>query len=72
MNSHPQTTLSAGTGGLTTLILYLAELKHWHVDPILAAGIVTAATSVAFFIGRKGIRGVFTTLWQGNPTPPKP
>ncbi len=70
MNSHPNASVAAGTGGLTTLILYLAELRGWHVDPLLASGIATVAAAIVLFIGRRGLKGAITSLWAGSPKPP--
>jgi hypothetical protein len=72
MNSHPNASAAAGTGGLTTLILYLAETQGWHVDPLLASGIATVAAAVVLFIGRRGIKGALASIWTGSPKPPAP
>lgn len=66
MTNHPNATLAGGTGGLTTLILYLASLEGWKVDAVLASGIATVAATVALFIGRRGLRGLLSLVWRGN------
>lgn len=70
MNGHPNATAAGGTGGLSVLVLYIAERFGWHVDPLLAAGIATIASAVVLFIGRRGLRGAIAAIWSGSPKPP--
>lgn len=67
LKSHPNAVISGGSGGLGFLLVW--ALNRWTgaaIDGETGALIATAATTVALFIGREGIRGAVKRLWSGE------
>jgi hypothetical protein len=64
---HPNAVAGAvGGAGGGPLIVYVLSLFGVEVDPYVAAVIAGASASLALFIGRSGVRGVFRLVWRGR------
>lgn len=65
---HPNATVAGGTSSAGLLVVWL--LGHFHValsaeDGAAIAGVLA---TVALFVGRKGIRGVWNLIMNGSGT----
>jgi hypothetical protein len=70
--AHPNTLAAGLSGGASTLIVYLLnKYAGTNLDAQAGAAIATAVASVVLFIGRRGIRGTLSDIWNGN-SKPKP
>lgn len=67
MTNHPNTLAAIGTGGLATLLVWIATLLGLNVDAVVAGIIVTIASAAVLFIGRRGIKGLAKLIWRGEP-----
>lgn len=76
MTKHPNAIVGGASGaGGGALVVYLLGLLHAHIDLYAAGLIFTAASSLALFIGRNGIRGVWNLVKNGTgqaAAPPAP
>ena len=63
---HPNATTSAGAGAVGVLVIYVLGAAGVTFDNEVAGAIVIAASSVALFIGREGLRGLIRWAWQGK------
>ena len=63
---HPNAAVAAGGSSLSVIVVWL--LGRFHValsaeDGAIVAGVVA---SVALFVGRNGLKGVWKRLWGGQ------
>jgi hypothetical protein len=71
VNPHPNATVAAVAGALSTVLQAL--LVRWGVDvsPTLAALITTGIVALVLVIGRDGLAGLFDVILHGqSPRPP--
>ncbi len=68
--SHPNTAASIVTGGLAGLAIYILGRCGIDLTPTDGAAVAGALTAVVLFIGRRGIRGTISALWNGSPPAP--
>ena len=63
---HPNAAVAAGGSGLSVFVVWL--LGHLHVALSAEDGAVVAGAvaSVALFVGRNGLKGVWKRLWGGQ------
>lgn len=66
MNSHPNATAAGSTGTAGVLIIAALGALGVTLSPIVAAAIVTAATTVVLIVGRRGLRGIGRLVWNGS------
>ncbi len=67
MQTNPNTNASALAGALGVLVTWL--IGHFQVADLSAedgATISTALAVIVLYIGREGLRGIFSGLWRGN------
>jgi hypothetical protein len=63
---HPNAAVAAGGSSLSVFVVWL--LGHLHVALSAEDGAVVAGAvaSVALFVGRNGLKGVWKRLWGGQ------
>lgn len=67
---HPNTTAATVAGGIGILITWLLGYFGIDVSAELGGTIATAIAAVVLFVGRRGIRGVLATVWNGSEKQP--
>lgn len=79
--SHPNTIAAMISGGLASLTVYLLNrYASTSLNAAQGAGIATAYASLILFVGRRGLKGAITGVWDGvwngspksDPAPPEP
>ena len=64
--SHPNTIAAGISGGLATLTVYLLnKYAGAHINAAQGSGIATGYAAVILFIGRRGLKGAVTGVWNG-------
>jgi hypothetical protein len=75
MTAHPNTIAAIIAGGLGTLTAHLLNTYAGsHITAVQAGGIATVYAGAILFIGRRGLKGTFSAVWNGvwTGTPPPP
>ena len=63
---HPNAATSGAAGGVGVLVVYILGEAGVKLPAEVAGAIVIAASSVALFIGREGLRGLIRWAWFGR------
>ena len=66
MNQHPNAAVAGGGTGVAAAVIWIASLLHVTLTAYEAVGIAGVLTTVVLFIGRRGIKGAFSDIWNGN------
>lgn len=71
---HPNTIAAAISGSLATLTVYLLNrYAGTHLNAAQGSGIATGYAAMILFIGRRGLKGavsnVWNGVWNGSPKP---
>ena len=53
IQNHPNASVTAGTGAAVTLLVYVASLFGLDLPPEVAGAVVTAASFVVLFLGKR-------------------
>lgn len=70
---NPNAAVAGTTSGAGVLLVWLlGNVFHIDLSAELGAAIAGGVGTVALFIGREGISGVWHTLWRGNKPPAPP
>ena len=64
---HPNATIAGGTGALGILIAFGLEQAGLNVPAPVAAAIPVVLTTGVLFVGRRGLRGIASIVWKGDP-----
>jgi hypothetical protein len=64
---NPNASVALGSGsGFGALFVWIVGLSGTTMPPEVGAAIGGVVAAVALFIGRRGIKGAFTTIWRGD------
>lgn len=66
MGKHPNAAVAGGGTGLSVFIVWL--LGHFHLALSAEDGAVVAGAvaTIALFIGRNGLKGLWRRIWNGQ------
>lgn len=63
---HPNAAVAGGTTGVGLLVVWLLGRAHVAVSAEEGAGIAGGAATVALFVGRHGLRGLWRLILDGT------
>ena len=66
VETHPNAIVGASAGSVGILLVYVLGAAGVKLDAEVAGAIVIAASSVALFIGRNGLKAVIRWAWLGK------
>lgn len=66
MRKHPNAIAAGGSSIGGVLVVWLLSLLGVEIDGVIGAAITGGLATVALFIGREGLRGLFRRLWRGQ------
>ena len=67
-NAHPNATVAGGTSGAGVALVWLLGYLGVHISAEIAVVIAGALTTLALFVGRNGVAGVWRLIVNGNKT----
>ena len=67
---HPNASVALGSGsGLGALVVWVVGLSGLVMPAEVGAVVGGSVAATALFIGRRGIKGAVSALWQGDRAP---
>jgi uncharacterized membrane protein YjjB (DUF3815 family) len=67
MTKHPNAVIGGLAGVLGSLLVWLVnDQLHWNVPATACAAIAGGIAFAILFVGRRGIRGTLSAIWNGS------
>lgn len=66
VSNHPNASLATATGSVSTLLAWLFDWAGVPINATTGAALSTVLVALALFIGRRGIKGIISTIWKGS------